>query len=102
MDTCAICLEPLHDSIYITPCKHIFHDFCMNEYKKYTEEHHVDFRCPLCNHYMLPPRYIIVVREPVHEPYYYYNPSLSDSSHSIMTICIICIIFVWLFLIWKY
>lgn len=42
LDHCSICLEKMYVKLVITPCKHIFHNKCINKWMENKKE------CPLC------------------------------------------------------
>lgn len=41
---CAICLDPLKDSVEFAPCTHAFHTTCIRDWKKRNPV------CPMCEH----------------------------------------------------
>lgn len=41
-NNCAICLDDCDSVVKLIPCKHLFHDSCLNSWMKY------QFFCPLC------------------------------------------------------
>ena len=46
-EKCSICLEKLgKHATYITCCKHVFHDACIQKWKTY--QHRIRRTCPLC------------------------------------------------------
>lgn len=52
--TCPICLSLIQHDMTRTPCQHIFHYLCLQQYIQYNNSQWKATRCPICRFILVP------------------------------------------------
>lgn len=52
VESCCICMEPIHSSAKYLSCHHVYHSHCIDAWAAHSAQHgSTSYPCPICRHY---------------------------------------------------